>query len=242
MRPRRLLALRWLCTLALCAGGCRHADREALLELYTLTGGASWARAQNWADGDPCSIAKRWYGVGVNDPCERWRDGEGCALGRVTSLHLPENNLIGAISNWSGLAALSHLSYLDLGENSLSGSLPSLLGGLERIEVLRLSRNAISGTLSPQLGLLNAASVRADRPRVREMSLDRNRLSGTVPPAIAGGVHNDPREPWLNSPLPMNGQVRVPAPTHSRPGAAISDHGGVCTHGSVCTHARRLAP
>ena len=89
---------------------------------------------------------------------------------------------------------------LDLGHNSLSGTMPPQLGNLA-LEYLSLSANSLSGTLPPQLGSLTALRYLylggfllqgdglsgtlppqlASLTALKALSVDQSRLSGTVP-------------------------------------------------------------
>ena len=97
-------------------GHCRGLDRRALINLYEALDGANWTNNKNWnvtsgtpaenKANDPCSIEKRWFGVGFSDPCEKYLDdivgwgpetdylaqvrgaGQGCFAGRITALNL----------------------------------------------------------------------------------------------------------------------------------------------------------
>ena len=109
--------MRWLRRAAsgFVLAGCRQSDRAALMALYEALGGAQWTQNENWSpSSDPCGIASRWFGVGISDPCDRWRDGEACDVGRVTSLYLEQNNLNGDLSAWTQIGALTNLSMVDL--------------------------------------------------------------------------------------------------------------------------------
>jgi hypothetical protein len=69
---------------------------------------------------------------------------------------------------------LTSLTWFGLGENRVSGTLPTELAQLARGATITLGGNALSGTLSPALA--SAA--------VRSLYVDRNRLSGTLPTNI----------------------------------------------------------
>jgi Leucine-rich repeat (LRR) protein len=159
--------------------GCRHTDRAALLSLYEALGGADWKRNTNWSpDADPCNAATRFHGVGVRDPCDRWRDGEDCAVGRVTSLYLEDNQLQGDLGNWSAIGALSNLSFASLSWNEMEGTLPTELGQVRNLEVLDMAHNRISGTIPVEIatpsGLVGDSAL-------REVRLSHNSLSGVLP-------------------------------------------------------------
>jgi len=186
-------ALAALCLLAPApaAAPCRLRDRTALFELYDNLSGANWTTNTNWHRGnDPCFMVERYYGVGKEDPCQRWYDGPTCTAGRISAIFLSDNNLAGAL-NWSAVGELTNLTILDLSWNSISGTLPSELGLIRNLEILDLSHNMISGTLPSELGAINAGLelVRTGRPaetnQLKELRLSHNALSGVIPPEIA---------------------------------------------------------
>ena len=138
-------------------------ELDALKVLYESTGGADWARKDNWLTNAPLS---EWEGVSA--------DGEG----RVTQLNLIANNLKGAIP--PELGDLAHLEGLYLGRNELSGRIPGELGDLYRLEALMLSDNELTGRIPAQLGKLES---------LHELYLSRNELSGSIP-ATLGRLDN----------------------------------------------------
>ena len=62
-----------------------------------------------------------------------------------------------------------------LSDNSLTGPVPSELGGLGKLEDLHLDRNELSGTIPSELG---------DLSRLRNLGLYSNKLSGGIPPEL----------------------------------------------------------
>ncbi|MBO1348618.1 MAG: putative Ig domain-containing protein [Hormoscilla sp. GUM202] len=107
---------------------------------------------------------------------------------RVTEIKLGNNNLSGILP--SELGSLSNLQILELDDNDLSGTLPSELGSLGNVQDLDLGNNSLSGTLPSELG---------DLGNVQILDLDHNDLSGTLPSELGslGNVqildldHND---------------------------------------------------
>ena len=79
-------------------------DRAALMALYDATNGDSWTNSTNWGSSRPLD---EWHGVRTD------------TAGRVTTL--------------------------DLSENRLMGEIPAALGSLTRLELLRLSWNGLTG-------------------------------------------------------------------------------------------------
>lgn len=157
------------------------AECEALVQLYYDTGGQSWLNSTNWLQNNtPCS----WFGV-------------ACSSGRVASLNLSDNGLVGQLpANVNQLAALTELdlsfnalqgnfptailqltqlSRLQLWNNAFDGSIPAGLANLTALTELDLSFNRFSGNLPTGLGNL---------PLLRELFVENNYLSGTVPATL----------------------------------------------------------
>ena len=159
-------------------------DREVLEALYHATGGPEWAIRTNWLSALPLS---EWHGVRTD------------VNGRVTSLRLSRNRLIGNIppelagltnlkvlylhaNELSGaipaeLGALTQLQQLFLGSNKLTGAIPPELGGLTQLRLLLLGANELSGAIPAELGTL---------PQLQQLALYSNRLSGAIPPELGG--------------------------------------------------------
>ena len=85
-------------------------DREALVALYNATDGPNWNSNNNWLSD---VLISEWEGVTTDDN------------GRVTGLSLFNNQLSGEIP--PELGNLANLTRLLLGENRLSGCVPSSL-------------------------------------------------------------------------------------------------------------------
>ena len=150
-------------------------DCLVLDALYDSTGGANWADRTNWKSANSLDT---WHGVKTKD-------------GRVYDIELYENQLTGTIS--SDIANLSGLTYLDLGNNSLSGTIPDL-SALTKLKVLWLDGNSISGSI-PDLSATELKNLRLNNNNIggnipswlsnmddmRELRLYNNRLSGTIP-------------------------------------------------------------
>jgi hypothetical protein len=58
-----------------------------------------------------------------------------------------------------GLGSLSELVFIDLGYNSLTGSLPLNIGGLSSLETLILNFNSLNGTVPDSLATLPLKSL-----------------------------------------------------------------------------------
>ena len=137
------------------AQGSVTTDREALVALYNATGGEAWTNSTNWKTAAPM---REWYGV---------RTGAG---GRVTTLDLRKNALIGPIPD--ALGTLSDLDWLVLDNNALRGLIPEALGNLSNLESLWLRSNALTGRIPEALGNLS---------NLTELYLNNNPLTGPLP-------------------------------------------------------------
>ena len=112
--------------------GDAKTDRDALVVLYNLTGGAtSWSNRGNWLSEAPL---REWHGVATD------------ASGRVTSLSLSQNRAERG-DRPAELGNLTSLTGLDLSLNQLSGDLPAELGGLTSLTGLNFSHNRLSGEI-----------------------------------------------------------------------------------------------
>ena len=107
---------------------CHEDDIAALEALYDATGGAGWSDAEGWLEG---LVLDDWYGIQTD------------STGRVTSLDLSRNGLIGYLP--SPLGQLRAATTLRFGGNALSGRLPQSLTAL----VLRELSYADTGLCTP---------------------------------------------------------------------------------------------
>ena len=94
---------------------CNAADKAALTTLFESTGGSDWTDSSGWLGGP---LLELWQGV-VTD-----------SAGRVLELDLRNNGLAGRLPSDLG-DRLDRLSVLRIGENALSGPLPSSLARIE---------------------------------------------------------------------------------------------------------------
>ena len=131
-------------------------DWEALVSFYNETNGPNWNENTNWLSAEPLD---EWFGVSTD------------ASGRVTSLNLQGNNLLGPLP--AALGRLDKLEILNLSINDLSGSIPPELGKLGRLRELGLSHCWISGTIPPELWRLAELETLDMR--------DNPTLTGTLP-------------------------------------------------------------
>lgn len=177
---RRLLCGGFLCGSALAAlagQGIAPGERQALLDLYARTGGEQWTVSTGW--GGPVGSECQWYGVRCDD-----------ARQHVIGLHLPNNQLRGALPRLGGLP---HLQTLTVSLNHLRGTLP-LLAELPALRELKVNNNALVGPLPElrrltQLERVVLANNRFDGylpplaglTQLREFDASNNQLSGLVP-------------------------------------------------------------
>jgi hypothetical protein len=139
-----------------------QADSLALVALYDSTDGDNWTYKTNWKTG---SDVGTWYGITVSG-------------GRVTSVSLSTNNLIGTIPVEIG--NLTMLDSLDLGFNQLSGLIPSEIGNLTNLTYLSLGANSLIDSIPPEIGYLI---------KLTDLSLWGNDLTGSIPPEIGNLVN-----------------------------------------------------
>ncbi|WP_175560431.1 leucine-rich repeat domain-containing protein [Thermophagus xiamenensis] len=131
-------------------------DSLALVALYNQCGGENWKNKENWLTG----------------PLDTWENVK-VEYGRVTELHLNNNNLSG---EWcSDLFNLSELRILDLSSNDITDSLPADIEKLTKLNTLKLNSNNLSGTLPPEIGNLK---------NLNYLDLSKNDFSGEIPSAI----------------------------------------------------------
>ena len=145
----------------------------ALVALYNATGGPNWKNNTNWLSESPLDD---WYGVTASN-------------GRVTELHLHDNQLTGAIP--PQLGSLSHLTWLGLHDNQLTGTLPQSLTGLGALERFYFNLNpglCAQADAAIRTWLNGVSSVRGPdcSPTVR-LSINPSRLvegAGPIPVTV----------------------------------------------------------
>jgi len=162
---------------------CTGTERDALVAIYTATGGPTWTKANNWnTDAHYCS----WTGVTCNsaaavislDLTEMGMTGAlpqeiGC-LQFLKSLYVNENpNMVSPIPE--AICALENLQYLQMIHAGLSGAIPTCLCNLAFAQYIYLSNNQLSGSIPACFGSMQF---------LRELHLDCNALSGDVPLAL----------------------------------------------------------
>ena len=129
------------------------------------------------------------------------------SMQRLTSLErirLDNNQFTGIAINWKVLGGMANLTNLSVGDNHLSGAVPSNIGELGSLSLLHVgqissgfrSRASVTGTLPTELGRLQklgAISVSGNDMSgtipselgnlllLRQLSLDNNRFHGLIP-------------------------------------------------------------
>ena len=157
--------------------GSTAGDTVALMALYNSAGGDDWSENTSWGTATPLMT----WGRVITD-----------SDGRVTSLELGNNNLVGTLPDELGdltalttlylwgndlsgpipdLSGLTALTTLDLGQNELTGPVPTWLGTLTNMVALYMWGNEFTGTIPDLSGLSS----------LFELSLARNNLTGPVP-------------------------------------------------------------
>ena len=165
----------------------------------STTGGASDDRAvlmelYNATDGPNWSNNSNW---GSNGPLNGWHGVNAGPDDRVRQLLLGDNQLTGSIPSSLGTLKLGHL---ELQENRLTGPIPSTLGDL-KLHVLDLSSNQLTGSIPSSLGSF---------PDVRFVLLRENRLTGSIPAALCRFAHQiNPQQGGVN--LPCAGSTSTSA-------------------------------
>ena len=140
---------------------------DRLIELYVLltffnaASGFRWSRSQNWyslEEEEEASVCQ-WEGIACDDePAEQQPpDQFRFTGGRVTSLSLPQNQLLGFLPPELGI--LTRLKMLDLSSNMLVGTIPSELAQLRELQVWNLAGNSLSGQVPSEVCLAAAGNV-----------------------------------------------------------------------------------
>mmetsp|Transcript_18145 Transcript_18145/g.30063 ORF Transcript_18145/g.30063 Transcript_18145/m.30063 type:complete len:763 (-) Transcript_18145:75-2363(-) len=144
-------------------------ERYVMALLFFSTKGKAWS--YNFRFFSPESVCK--WNVDITLPDSRKIqigvvcDGED---GRIVSLNIPQNNLVGTLMTELGL--LSNLDFLALNHNVLGGTIPKELGDLTKLSYMALHYNELKGKLPTWIE--NFESLRV-------LGLGDNRLSGSIP-------------------------------------------------------------
>lgn len=167
-------------------------DREALIAIYNATDGPNWFNTWDLSSID----ISTWNGVVL--------DGDG----RVATLDLSSNNLVGTIPPEIG--QLSNLELFNVANNELSGTIPQELGLLRFLDQAKLDRNSFSGKIpkfiSPSLTNLNVGENHFVFEDIIEVSnnLGENTNFQYSQQASIGETHNLVLRPSENYSLSVN--------------------------------------
>jgi Leucine-rich repeat (LRR) protein len=94
--------------------------------------------------------------------------------GKIHHLYLPKNNLKGSMPK--ELALLTALKTLDVGDNTLVGTLPEMVFAvLAQLETMNIANNVFSGALPSTLGLLGA---------LKELDVSQNGFTSSLPSTL----------------------------------------------------------
>ncbi|MGE5342516.1 MAG: hypothetical protein ACM3SY_13650 [Candidatus Omnitrophota bacterium] len=155
-------------------------EREALIALYNSTDGDHWNDNSGWK-----TPPLHTDGFAMPGTEENWLGvtvsihyGPNAIENHVTDLQLEDNRLIGTIP--SVLGNLPDLTGLNLSWNQLSGSIPPELGDLRKLDEFNVSVNQLTGSIPNTLGNLS---------QLRWLNVFCNRLSGTIPPQLGNLSH-----------------------------------------------------
>ena len=161
---------------------CNAADVVVLDSLYSATAGSGWRSSDGWLDSPALA---EWHGVQAD------------SLGRVTALDLTANALSGELPRDLGL--LASLTELRVGDNSLTGRLPSSLIDLPLV-LLHYGGTGLCAPSEPSfLKWLNGIASHEGTRQCAPLS-DREILELLY--AAAGGSGWLNKSNWL-SPVPL---------------------------------------
>ncbi|CAM0146221.1 unnamed protein product [Urochloa decumbens] len=163
------------------------AIRQLLMVLMSCCGYAVTCSNGNYTDFHSLLEFKKAISLDPKQALVSWNDstrlcsweGVQCSVRhpqRVTSLHLENLGLVGAIS--PSLGNLTFLKVLNLATNSFTGEIPASVGHLHNLQILSLSNNTLQGRI---LNLANCS-------KLHELQLANNHLAGQIPPDLPNGL------------------------------------------------------
>ncbi|XP_056161989.1 probable leucine-rich repeat receptor-like protein kinase At1g35710 [Syzygium oleosum] len=129
-------------------------EAEALLNWKSALDNHSQSLLSSWHGNSPCGFT----GVSCND------------YGVVAHLNLSYLGLRGTLDGLD-FSRLTNVVSLELGNNSIYGSIPSSVGNLSKLNSLDLCGNELSGDIPPSIGMLES---------LHSLSLCANNLSGHI--------------------------------------------------------------
>ena len=104
-----------------------------------------------------------------------WNEIRAMNASHLEYLDLSGNMLTGDLPA-DALGDFTNLRYVDLSSNGLTSSIPSSIGDLSNLEGLRIQRNNISGSLPSELGRCS---------KLEQLVVDSNDLTGTIPSELS---------------------------------------------------------
>lgn len=157
-----------------------HADkyRDALMELYTATGGDNWKNNAGWGTSAPYCT---WYGVGC--PLHTTQD--------ITAIKLINNGLTGQLP--ASLGTFNMMKEIQLQQNNITGKIPPIFGDMPALVILDLSFNQLSGGIPA-----NMVNFTFNWPTLRVLNINNNQLTGSLPEEMFGPATLPPFYPALN--------------------------------------------
>ncbi|KAJ8772108.1 hypothetical protein K2173_027285 [Erythroxylum novogranatense] len=177
-----------------------NSEAEALLKWKSSIGDQeilrSWVSpSSNSNVTSPC----KWRGITCNDAESvtiinlaytglrgTLQDLDISSFPNLLRLDLKFNKLTGTIP--SSIGVLSKLQFLDLSTNSFHGTLPLSLANLTLVYELDVSRNNLTGILDPRLFPNGSGSTRtglfAKLTTLECLNMSHNNLSGSIPPSF----------------------------------------------------------
>jgi hypothetical protein len=156
----------------------------------------SWVAQINSTASSPCT----WRGIACNDEgsvTEIYFNYTGLkgtlenldfpSFPNLLRLDLRDNQLTGTIP--TNIGTLSKLQFLDLSINSLNGSLPLSLANLTQVYELDVSQNKITGQLDSRLFPDGTGKSKTGLISLKNFLLQTNELGGRIPEEIGNLKH-----------------------------------------------------
>jgi Leucine-rich repeat (LRR) protein/serine/threonine protein kinase len=124
-------------------------------------------------------LQRRCGSAEASDPCSC--RGIGCSKGRISTVNFVHGSMVGSFP--AAVLNFTKLTFLSLGANNLSGSVPSgALGKLTGLTYLALDNNEFTGPI-PEKALLQLSSL-------RYLDLTGTSLIGTLPGGVLAKLTN----------------------------------------------------
>jgi len=115
-------------------------------------------------------------GCSRDDPCacKTTQSGVTCQDGHITYMDLEQTSISGTIPD--SISALTALTSLDLDHTSISGTIPNSISALTALGGLYLDSTSISGTIPDSISSMAA---------LNQLDLDTTKISGSIPDSIS---------------------------------------------------------